>query len=104
MKDLLGEEISKHDVVAYANNGGWLALAYVIEVDPDADVIHVLKRGYRDQPKEKVLVRPFDVLVVSEQVDLVDPDEAGRPDEVRFVNKLTNEKLLRPMLESINRE
>lgn len=89
MKDLLGKEIQRKDVVAFANNSGWLALAVVVEVDEKSQTLRTVKRGFKNYPQEKQLMAPNDVLIVTDQVTSVeDPASAGRPEEVEFINKL----------------
>lgn len=91
MRDLLGNEIQKNDVVVFANDVGYLSLALVSEIDEDAKTLIVKKRGYREA-KMKELHRPTDVIVVTEQIkDVRDVEDTGRPEEVQTIVDMLEE-------------
>ena len=91
MRDMLGNEIQKDDVVAYANNVGFMSLALINEVNDEAGTLLVSKRGYRNVAT-KELYRPCDVIVVTGYaLEAADCPDCGRPEEVAFIKGLLNE-------------
>ena len=90
MKDMFGTTINQKDIVAYANDAGWISLGVVNKINEKT--LDVRKRGYRGEIT-KELLRVTDVIVVTGQVMSIDKwQDCGHPLEVEYAVKLFNEE------------